>query len=60
MSIGSVADKALVTTAAVGIPTAPWWLEYLNYGGAAIVIVCGVGVGILRLLIAWRDWRNKE
>jgi hypothetical protein len=60
MTIGSAADKALVATAVVAAPTAPWWLEYLNYGGTSVVIACGAGVGILRLMIAWRDWRNGK
>jgi len=60
MSIGSAADKTLVATAVVGVPTAPWWLEYLNYGGAAVVVVCGVVVGLCRAYIALRDAIDRK
>jgi uncharacterized membrane protein YozB (DUF420 family) len=49
-------DYALGTAAA----SAPWWLPHFDHTVHVILGVGGVALVLLRVAIAWRDWRNKH
>jgi outer membrane lipoprotein SlyB len=40
--------------------TSPVWIQYLQQGAGIIAAVGGAALVIIRLLIAWRDWRNGK
>ncbi|WP_448207296.1 hypothetical protein [Azospirillum sp. sgz302134] len=49
----AIAD--FTTAAAAG--TAPWWLTLVNYGYQSVMAVGALALLILRIAIAWREWR---
>ena len=38
--------------------TSPLWLQYIQTGAGLIAAVGGAVLVIIRLAIAWRDWRS--
>jgi hypothetical protein len=39
--------------------SSPLWIQHLQQGAAIVAAVGGAILVVIRLLIAWRDWRAK-
>ena len=48
----------LATVAAAS--TSPWWLTLVSYGYQAAMAAGAFALLILRIAIAWREWRSKK
>jgi hypothetical protein len=44
----------------VAATTAPWWMPYFNDTVHVLLLVGGVLLVILRVGIAWKEWRAKK
>lgn len=49
-------DAALGT----GAVTSPIWLQYIQDGLGLFMLIGGAVLLLLRLMIAWREWRNSK
>lgn len=56
MSAKNAIDGAI---GAVGV-SSPVWLQYLQNGAGAVVAIGGAVLIVIRVMIAWRDWRNGK
>jgi hypothetical protein len=56
MSAKNAIDGAL---GAAGI-SSPFWLTQLQTVAGAVVAVGGAVLIVIRVMIAWRDWRNGK
>ena len=54
------AKTAIDGTLGVGAVTSPFWLNWLETGLGLFMLVGGAVLLILRLLIAWREWRDSK
>ena len=47
-------------TVAIGAITMPWWAVFLNEWAGLIATLAGLALVIIRLLLAIREWREKD
>ena len=52
----TVIDAALGTSAVAS----PWWLQHLETTLGLIMLIGGVILLVLRIAIAWRNWRRPQ
>lgn len=43
-----------------GALSTPFWLESFQYGMTVFMLVGGAVLLVLRIALAWREWRKKE
>ena len=43
-----------------GTVSAPVWLQWLTIYGGAFMVVAGIALAVIRLAIAWREWKRKR
>lgn len=56
----SEAQQKLDSAIAAGAVTAPWWLWWFDHGTHIVLVIGGLILLALRILIAWREWREKR
>jgi len=49
-------DYAIGTAAT----TSPWWMPYFNDVSHVFIVSGGAALLVIRLAIAWREWRGKK